>query len=127
MSERNIRQWCHGFKNGRINVHNDERSGKPGMQSDEIASLVDQKEKIQDFLGTFLTTHRTVPILHLVNTSFSYISTDYFTDKNVFSVRTQFVPSVFVRYKFESNVSAALYTIGTAKCPNNLQPACALA
>jgi transposase len=43
MSEKKVRQWCRDFKNGRINVHDEERSGKPSRQTEEIVSLVDQK------------------------------------------------------------------------------------
>jgi [histone H3]-lysine36 N-dimethyltransferase SETMAR len=43
MSEGKVRQWCRDFKTGRTNVHDEERSGRPSMQTDEIVSLVDQK------------------------------------------------------------------------------------
>ncbi|KAL4119599.1 hypothetical protein QTP88_012398 [Uroleucon formosanum] len=43
MCEGKVRQWCRDFKNGRTNVHDEERSGRPSVQTDEIVSLVDQK------------------------------------------------------------------------------------
>ncbi|KAL4127342.1 hypothetical protein QTP88_011517 [Uroleucon formosanum] len=43
MCEGKVRQWCRDFKNGRTNVHVEERSGRPSVQTDEIVSLVDQK------------------------------------------------------------------------------------
>jgi hypothetical protein len=43
MSEEKVRQWCYDFKNGRTNVRDEERSGRPSRQTDEIVSLVEQK------------------------------------------------------------------------------------
>lgn len=42
MSEGKVRQWCRNFKNGRTNVHDEKRSGRPSIQTDEIVSQVDQ-------------------------------------------------------------------------------------
>ncbi|KAL4113476.1 hypothetical protein QTP88_017091 [Uroleucon formosanum] len=43
MCEGKVRQWCRDFKNGRTNVHDKGRSGRPSVQTDEIVSLVYQK------------------------------------------------------------------------------------
>jgi hypothetical protein len=43
MSEGKVRQRCRDFKNERTNVHDEERSGRPSRQTDEIISLVNQK------------------------------------------------------------------------------------
>jgi len=43
MSAGMVRKWCVMFKNGRTNVHDEERSGRPSIQTDEIVSEVDQK------------------------------------------------------------------------------------
>jgi len=43
MSEGKVRQWCRDFKNGRTNVHDGERSGRPIIQTDEIVQQVDQE------------------------------------------------------------------------------------
>lgn len=36
MSEGKIRQWCLHFKSGHTNVHDEERSDRPSIQTDEI-------------------------------------------------------------------------------------------
>jgi transposase len=42
MSEGTVRQWCRMFKDGRTNVHNEERSGRPAVVSDDLVQNVDQ-------------------------------------------------------------------------------------
>jgi transposase len=34
MSEGTVRQWCRMFKDGRTNVHDEERSGRPAIYSE---------------------------------------------------------------------------------------------
>ena len=36
MSEGGVMQWCIMFKNGRTNVHEEERSGRPTTVTDEL-------------------------------------------------------------------------------------------
>jgi hypothetical protein len=43
MSEGTIRQWCRMFKDGQTNVHDEERSGRPSVVSDDLVQSVDQK------------------------------------------------------------------------------------
>jgi hypothetical protein len=43
MSEGTVRQGCRMFKDGRINIHNEERSGRPTVVSDDHDQTVDQK------------------------------------------------------------------------------------
>jgi transposase len=43
MSEGTVKQWCRMFKDGRTNVHDEERSGRPSVVSDDLVSSVDQK------------------------------------------------------------------------------------
>jgi transposase len=43
MSEGTVRQWCRMFKDGRTNVHDEERSGRPSVVSDDLVEIVDQK------------------------------------------------------------------------------------
>jgi transposase len=43
ISERTVRQWRRMFKNGRTNVHDEERSGRPSEVSDDLVQIVDQK------------------------------------------------------------------------------------
>lgn len=43
MSEGKVRKWCRDFQNGRTNVHDEERSGRPSIQTDDIVDQVNQK------------------------------------------------------------------------------------
>jgi transposase len=43
MSEGTVRQWCRVIKDGRTNVHDEERSGRQSVVSDDLAESVDQK------------------------------------------------------------------------------------
>jgi transposase len=43
MTEGTVRQWCRMFKDGRTNVHDEERSGRPSVANDHLAQSVDQK------------------------------------------------------------------------------------
>ena len=36
MGEGKVRQWCREFKSGRTNVHDEERSGRPSVQTDDF-------------------------------------------------------------------------------------------
>jgi hypothetical protein len=42
MSEGTVRQWCRTFKDGRTNVHDEERSDRPSVVSDDLVHRVDQ-------------------------------------------------------------------------------------
>jgi hypothetical protein len=44
MSEGTERQWCRMFEDGRTNVHDEERSGRPSVMSDDLVQSVHQKE-----------------------------------------------------------------------------------
>lgn len=46
ITEGGVRQWCIRFKSGRTNVHDEERSGRPSIVTDELVAKVD--EKIQE-------------------------------------------------------------------------------
>jgi transposase len=43
MSEGTVGQWCRMFKDGRTDVHDEERSGRPSVVSDDLVRSVDQK------------------------------------------------------------------------------------
>jgi transposase len=43
MSEGTVRQWCRMFKDRRTNVHDEERSGRPSVVSDDLVQSIDQK------------------------------------------------------------------------------------
>jgi hypothetical protein len=43
MSEGTVRQWCRTFKDGRKNIHDEERRDRPSVVSDDLGHCVDQK------------------------------------------------------------------------------------
>jgi hypothetical protein len=43
MSAGGVRQWCRMFKNGRINVHDEERAGRPTVVTQELVQMIDKK------------------------------------------------------------------------------------
>jgi hypothetical protein len=43
MSDVTVKQWCRMFKDGRTNVHGEERSVGPSVMSDDLVQSVDQK------------------------------------------------------------------------------------
>jgi hypothetical protein len=43
MIEGTVRQWCRMFRDGQINVRNEERSDQPSVVSDDLVQSVDQK------------------------------------------------------------------------------------
>ena len=43
MSEGGVRQWCIMFKNGRTNFHDEERSGRPTIVTDELGAKINEK------------------------------------------------------------------------------------
>ncbi|KAJ4430762.1 hypothetical protein ANN_19353 [Periplaneta americana] len=43
MSEGGVRQWCRMFKNGRPNVHDEERNGRPSIVNADLIRLVDER------------------------------------------------------------------------------------
>ncbi|KAL4104946.1 hypothetical protein QTP88_020222 [Uroleucon formosanum] len=43
MNESSVRKWCIQFKNGRTNVHDEEKSGRPSIGTDDLVAKVDEK------------------------------------------------------------------------------------
>ncbi|GFS47776.1 HTH_48 domain-containing protein [Trichonephila clavipes] len=43
MNESSIRKWCIQFKNGRTNVRDEEKSGRPSIVTDELVAQVDEE------------------------------------------------------------------------------------
>lgn len=43
MSESRVRQWCIDFKNGRTSVHDESRSGRPSLVTDELVAKINEK------------------------------------------------------------------------------------
>ncbi|KAJ8953308.1 hypothetical protein NQ318_012102 [Aromia moschata] len=48
MDVKNVRKWCHEFSEGRENVHDEQRSGRPSLPD----SLTTQ---IEEMVGSFIT------------------------------------------------------------------------
>jgi hypothetical protein len=46
MSEETVRQWYRMFKDVRTNVHDETRTGRPSVVSDDLVQSVDQKKKL---------------------------------------------------------------------------------
>ncbi|GFU21283.1 HTH_48 domain-containing protein [Trichonephila clavipes] len=42
MNESSIQKWCVQFKNGRTNVRDEEKSGRPSIVTDELVTKVDE-------------------------------------------------------------------------------------
>lgn len=42
ITEGGVRQWCIRFKNGRTNVHDEEKSGRPSIVTDELVASVNE-------------------------------------------------------------------------------------
>jgi hypothetical protein len=55
MSEGSVRQWCRMFKDGRTNVHDEERSVRTSVVSDDLVQSVDQKNLRKTALHNFRT------------------------------------------------------------------------
>ncbi|KAL4104977.1 hypothetical protein QTP88_020252 [Uroleucon formosanum] len=43
MNESSVRKWGIQFKNGRTNVHDEEKSGRPSIVTDDLVAKVDEK------------------------------------------------------------------------------------
>ena len=43
MSEDGVRQWCIIFRNGRFNIHDEERSVRPTTVTDKLVAKIDVK------------------------------------------------------------------------------------
>jgi hypothetical protein len=63
MSEGTARQWCRMFKDGRTNIHDEERSGQPSVVSDDLVRSVDNEfvkdgaSQFQNYCLNFHTFH----------------------------------------------------------------------
>jgi transposase len=42
MNESNVRKWCQMFNEGRTNVHDEERSGRPSLITEDFKNKIDQ-------------------------------------------------------------------------------------
>ncbi|GFU26737.1 HTH_48 domain-containing protein [Trichonephila clavipes] len=43
MNESSLRKWCIQFKNGRTNIHDEEKSERPSIVTDELVAKIDEK------------------------------------------------------------------------------------
>jgi transposase len=41
MNRQNVKKWCREFSEGRTDVHDEERSGRPSLFSDELLQKID--------------------------------------------------------------------------------------
>jgi transposase len=57
MSEGTVRQWCRMFKDGRTNVHDEERSGRPSAVSGGKKLVKDGASEFQNFRANFHKFH----------------------------------------------------------------------
>jgi transposase len=55
ISEGTVRQWCRMFKDGRTNVHDEVRSGRPPVVRDDFVQSVDQKNCERRHFNNFRT------------------------------------------------------------------------
>jgi transposase len=60
MCEGTVRQWCRMFKDGRTNVHDEERSGRPSVVSDDQKICERRRFTISELLCEFAQISRTV-------------------------------------------------------------------
>jgi hypothetical protein len=73
MSEGTVRQWCRMLKDGRTNVHGEERSDGPVVVSDDDVQIVDQKFE-KDSASQFQNFHVNFHNFHaLFSTRFSQL------------------------------------------------------
>jgi hypothetical protein len=53
MIEVTVRQWCRMFRDGRTNVHDEERSGRPSVVRDDLIENERRRFIISEFLREF--------------------------------------------------------------------------
>jgi hypothetical protein len=60
MREGNVRQWCRMFKDGRTNVHDEERSGRPAASCSELKLLTKKfvKDGASQFRNFYMNFHK---------------------------------------------------------------------
>jgi len=77
MSEGGVRQWCIMFKNGRTNVHDEERSGRTTIVTDEVVAKINEKiHENRHFTITKFSLER----LPLVSKHEDWLATQRFDD-----------------------------------------------
>jgi hypothetical protein len=67
MREETVRQWCRMFKDGRTDVHDEERSGRPSVVINDLVQSVHQKS-VKDGASQFQNFH---PNCHTFQALFS--------------------------------------------------------
>jgi transposase len=43
MNESSVRKWCRIFNEGRTNVHDEERSGRPSLNTEDLKNQIDEQ------------------------------------------------------------------------------------
>ena len=46
MSDSIVRQWCHEFSDFRTNIHDEDRSGRPSLVTDELEQRLDDNIRL---------------------------------------------------------------------------------
>jgi transposase len=57
MSDGMVRRWCRMFSEGRTNVHDDDRSGRPSLVTADLLDQVNEKIR-ENRRFTFFSTYR---------------------------------------------------------------------
>jgi hypothetical protein len=66
MNEGTVRQWRRMFKDGRTNVHDEERNVRPSVVSDDLVRSFDQK-LVKDDLSQIKNYHVNFPNFHALS------------------------------------------------------------
>jgi hypothetical protein len=54
MNGRNARKWCRYFKDSRVNMRDEERSGRPGLVKDDLKENVNTKNSVKEAVHNLL-------------------------------------------------------------------------
>jgi hypothetical protein len=60
MNESSVRKWCRMFNEGRTNVHDEERSGRPSLSTEDLKKQIDEHIR-QDRRSTLEELHEKFP------------------------------------------------------------------
>jgi transposase len=60
MNESSVRKWCRMFNEGRTNIHDEERSGRPSLITEDLKKQIDEQIR-QDRRSTLDELHEKIP------------------------------------------------------------------
>ncbi|KAJ4445731.1 hypothetical protein ANN_12416 [Periplaneta americana] len=94
MNERNVRKWCEMFNNGRTNVHDETRPGRPSLITEDLKTKVNDRilqdrrtsldELLKDFLG--VSVEKTPPPPPESGTELQHSKTMYVDYEDLLSI-----------------------------------------